>query len=98
MVDAVDALCILRSVARLPVTSACPAVPLTLPSVGDVNGDLTVDAVDALCILRSVASMPRTTVCPVIPIPSPDGTSVSAGRSLASPVAPMRVLASHAPP
>ncbi|MGI8554480.1 MAG: IPT/TIG domain-containing protein [Dehalococcoidia bacterium] len=61
---AVDALCLLRSVAALSATAACRAIPLTEPSDGDVNRDGSVTAVDALCILRSVARLPGTAVCP----------------------------------
>ncbi|MGI8553770.1 MAG: Ig-like domain repeat protein [Dehalococcoidia bacterium] len=63
IVDAVDALCVLRSVAGLLPTPACPD-PLPHP---DVNGDGVVDAVDALCVLRYVAGLSATTACPLKP-------------------------------
>ena len=66
-VDAVDALCILRSVAGLPSTLACPPAPAT---VLDVNGTGSVDAVDALCVLRAVTGLPVTATCPLPPIPA----------------------------
>ncbi|MGI8551217.1 MAG: carboxypeptidase regulatory-like domain-containing protein [Dehalococcoidia bacterium] len=81
-VSAVDALCVLRSVAGLPVTASCPLVPLTLPSVGDVNGDSSVNAVDALCILRSVAGLITTPACSPPPSGSAAGQTVQAERSI----------------
>ena len=64
VVNAVDALCVLRSIAALPATMSCAMIPLTPPSVGDVNNDGTVNAVDALCILRIVANLAATVNCP----------------------------------
>jgi len=62
-VTAVDALCVLRLVAGLSATSACPS-PLVHP---DVNGGGNVDAVDGLCVLRFVAGLPGTRACPEAP-------------------------------
>ncbi|MGI8549220.1 MAG: SBBP repeat-containing protein [Dehalococcoidia bacterium] len=64
VVTPVDALCVLRQVARLGMTGACPYAP-TNPTnpIWDVNGDQQINAVDALCILRSVANLPATTNC-----------------------------------
>ncbi|MGI8549858.1 MAG: nidogen-like domain-containing protein [Dehalococcoidia bacterium] len=73
-VNAVDALCLLRSVALLTVTANCPAISLTLPSIGDVNGDGHVNAVDALCILRSVGGLTGTTACPAFPLQPANST------------------------
>ncbi|MGI8551237.1 MAG: dockerin type I repeat-containing protein, partial [Dehalococcoidia bacterium] len=70
-VNAIDALCVLRFVAGLSATTACPVISLTLPSPGEVNYDGQVNAVDALCILRSVAGLQGTPACPMIPIPPP---------------------------
>src|SRR5207248_1806289 len=61
---AVDALCILRSVAGLVATATCPVLPLAPPTVADVNGDGQGNAVDALCILRAVAALAATANCP----------------------------------
>ncbi|MGI8552908.1 MAG: IPT/TIG domain-containing protein [Dehalococcoidia bacterium] len=81
VVNAVDALCVLRSVAGLPATVNCPVISLTVPSPGDVNRDGAVNAVDALCILRSVAGLQPTPIC----------------RSLASPAVSGRRMASPSP-
>ncbi|MGI8554075.1 MAG: dockerin type I domain-containing protein [Dehalococcoidia bacterium] len=62
-VSAVDALCVLRSVAGLTATTACPVLPLGAGSAGDVNGDSQVNAVDALCILRRAAGLVVTAAC-----------------------------------
>ncbi|MGI8549535.1 MAG: SBBP repeat-containing protein, partial [Dehalococcoidia bacterium] len=62
-VNAVDALCVLRIVAHMPSTGACPNPPIT---TADVNADKSVNAVDALCILRFVASLPGTVACPAL--------------------------------
>ncbi|MGI8550049.1 MAG: dockerin type I repeat-containing protein, partial [Dehalococcoidia bacterium] len=68
-VTAVDALCILRSVAALAMTTNCPNTPSRPDDpVWDVNGDGRVDAVDALCILRAVAALPGTVTCAAFPI------------------------------
>ncbi|MGI8552958.1 MAG: protease pro-enzyme activation domain-containing protein [Dehalococcoidia bacterium] len=69
-VNAVDALCVLRSIAALPASGSCSVVPLRAGSPGDVNADGRVDAVDALCILRNVAGLPKTASCPRIPLPA----------------------------
>lgn len=61
-VNAIDALCILRSVAVLPGTLACS---MPLQGNADVNGDGKVDSVDALCVLRIVAKLPSTQACPI---------------------------------
>lgn len=72
VVDATDALCVLRLVAQLPGTGACPK---PLKGNPDVNNDLAddgpagADATDALCILRGVAHLPATSACPQIPAP-----------------------------
>jgi secreted trypsin-like serine protease len=85
-VTAVDGLCILRSVAGLPGTTACPQ---PLPN-GDVNGDGSITAVDSLCVLRFVAGMTPTTACPFDPrtvvaaaAPAPVSSNLAArlGRS-----------------
>lgn len=70
VVNSTDALCVLRLVAGLPATFACP-LPLVNP---DVDGDADpsppgADAVDALCILRAVAGLPATAACPAFPAP-----------------------------
>ena len=64
-VDATDALCVLRSVASLPSTQACP-IPLPNPAKIATDGNLNLDATDALCILRGVAGLPGTSACPLI--------------------------------
>ncbi|MGI8550221.1 MAG: SBBP repeat-containing protein [Dehalococcoidia bacterium] len=72
-VDTVDALCILRQVAGLAITNACPLI-----SVGQsdpiwhvsLNSGSTINAVDALCVLRSVAGLGTTSVCPILPLSS----------------------------
>ncbi|MGI8554352.1 MAG: dockerin type I domain-containing protein, partial [Dehalococcoidia bacterium] len=70
VVNAVDALCVLRYVAGLALTTVChltPNPPTTDP-VWDVHlGGGPISAVDALCILRSVAGLAATGTCPVIP-------------------------------
>ncbi|MGI8550467.1 MAG: dockerin type I domain-containing protein [Dehalococcoidia bacterium] len=76
-VNAVDALCVLRSVAGLSATNACLVVPLVAGSAGDLTADGQVNAVDALCLLRSVAGLSATTVCPTGPTPA-----AAAGLSL----------------
>jgi YVTN family beta-propeller protein len=63
-VSATDALCVLRLVASLPVTNACPQTPATAV-MADVNQDGHVTATDALCVLRQVAQLPATNACPV---------------------------------
>ncbi|MGI8551463.1 MAG: choice-of-anchor Q domain-containing protein, partial [Dehalococcoidia bacterium] len=64
--SAVDALCVLRSVAGLALTSNCskrPAAPNDpLWHVSNTEGPI--NAVDALCILRAVAQLAATQVCP----------------------------------
>lgn len=65
VVNAVDALCELRYIAHLAVTSACPNTPAgPADPIWDVNVDGTITAVDALCILRHVAQLPATSTCP----------------------------------
>jgi hypothetical protein len=59
--NSTDALCILRDVAALPSTGACPS---PLPGTPDVNGDGHVNATDALCVLRAVAALAVTIACP----------------------------------
>ncbi|MGI8549537.1 MAG: nidogen-like domain-containing protein [Dehalococcoidia bacterium] len=64
-VNAIDALCVLRSVAGLLATPTCPTAPLAPPTVASVKiGGGQVSAVDALCILRGVARLSPTSVCP----------------------------------
>ncbi|MGI8553033.1 MAG: dockerin type I repeat-containing protein [Dehalococcoidia bacterium] len=77
---AVDALCVLRSVAGLSGTAVCPAIPLTLPSPGNVKNDGVVNAVDALCILRSVAGLSATAACPAIVFPAPGVSRPASAR------------------
>ncbi|MGI8550795.1 MAG: hypothetical protein ACR2PL_08425, partial [Dehalococcoidia bacterium] len=76
-----DALCILRSAARMPVTPACPAAS---PGVLDVNGDGQVNAVDALCTLRLVAGLQATAACPTFPLPAGTGPQVTRGSAPAT--------------
>ncbi|MGI8549295.1 MAG: dockerin type I repeat-containing protein, partial [Dehalococcoidia bacterium] len=71
-VNAVDALCLLRAVAGLSGTTACPAISLHGGSSADINQDGAVTVLDALCILRSVAGLAATVACPKIPIPADD--------------------------
>jgi hypothetical protein len=61
-----DALCVLRQVALLAATTACPTVPAAPPTPADVNGDGVVDATDALCVLRAVAQLSATAACPLL--------------------------------
>ena len=67
-VTSVDALCVLRMVAGLPGTAACPIPPPGNPIIasGETSGPT---AVDALCILRGVAGLPATAKCPLITAP-----------------------------
>jgi plastocyanin len=58
---AVDALCVLRNVAGLDATAACPS-PLPNP---DVNGDGLINPIDSLCVLRWSAGLPQTAACPL---------------------------------
>ena len=67
-IDATDALCVLRLVAVLPSTAACP-VPEPNPQKIATDGKSTLDATDALCILRGVAHLPGTSACPQITAP-----------------------------
>ena len=80
-VTAVDALCVLRIVASLPGTVACPQ-PLPgnpIIATDEVQaGATTPTAVDALCILRGVAALPATAACPLITAPIASPTSVAA--------------------
>jgi hypothetical protein len=63
-VTSVDALCVLRDVAQLPTTGACPQTAAT-QAAAHVNGDpAAVTSVDALCVLRIVAALPATGACP----------------------------------
>jgi hypothetical protein len=92
VVDAVDALCILRSVAKLPGTQACP---MPLQGNVDVNGDSQVNAVDALCVLRLVATLPTTQACtpppqaasrnPAASVPGESQTNNNAGPAASPP-------------
>jgi predicted outer membrane repeat protein len=66
VVDATDALCVLRYVAGLATTSACPLLPSGQQDpVWNLDGNPSIDATDALCILRSVAALPPTQACPL---------------------------------
>ncbi|MGI8550764.1 MAG: Kelch repeat-containing protein, partial [Dehalococcoidia bacterium] len=86
VMNAVDALCVLRTVAGMPGTQACPAVPLQVPSPANVNPDNQVNAVDAPCILRNVASLTGTTVCPQIPpLPANGAVGAALPRAIAQP-------------
>ncbi len=67
VVDAVDALQVLRSVAGLSTNAAY------LAQTGDTDGDGDIDAVDALRILRYVAGLPNTTPPGWPPIGQPVG-------------------------
>jgi len=60
VVDATDALCILRLLGGFGATAACPS-PLSL---ADVNGDGSSTAVDALCVLRFATGLPASIYCP----------------------------------
>jgi hypothetical protein len=62
-VDATDALCVLRLVASLPNTTACPVPPLNATKIA-TDGNPNLDATDALCILRHIANLPATSACP----------------------------------
>jgi photosystem II stability/assembly factor-like uncharacterized protein len=64
-VDATDALCILRFVASLSLTGACPLTPSgPTDPVWNIDGAAQIDATDALCVLRHVAALPGTLACP----------------------------------
>ena len=69
-VTSVDALNVLRIVAGLPSTAACPIPPPGNPNVAlNENPGDPPTSVDALCILRGVAGLPGTDVCPFITAP-----------------------------
>lgn len=94
VVDAVDALCILRSVANLPGTTACPS-PLASP---DANQDQQVTSVDALCVLRWVAALPGTLACPDDPSQVPPGYAPpQRPPNLPAPTGPSQVQLSLTP-
>ncbi|MGI8552198.1 MAG: dockerin type I domain-containing protein [Dehalococcoidia bacterium] len=81
-VTAVDALCVLRNVAKLNSTTACSQTPSGLSdALWDVNQDGAINAVDALCILRSVAGLNGTTNCPMIPTSPPVPVSAAPGEN-----------------
>jgi hypothetical protein len=80
VVESVDALCVLRMVAQLPATAACPESGSNW-SAADVNRSGKVDSVDALCTLRLVAKLSVTQACPAF-------TAASAGSPVASRVEP----------
>lgn len=64
-VDATDALCILRYVAGLGTTFACPLTPAgPMDSIWNLDNAAQIDATDALCVLRHVAALPGTLACP----------------------------------
>ncbi|MGI8549615.1 MAG: hypothetical protein ACR2PL_02295 [Dehalococcoidia bacterium] len=78
-VNAVDALCVLRSVVGLAETPVCPAIPMSGPSPANVkSGGGAVNAVDALCVLRNVARLSSTPACPPIPTSSSGTQAASA--------------------
>jgi hypothetical protein len=83
--DAVDALCVLRQVARLPGTQACP---MPLQGNADVNGDGQVTAVDALCVLRLVAHLSDTPACTPPPSAAATGSPpmLAPGAAVSAPV------------
>jgi hypothetical protein len=64
LINAVDALCILRTVATEPGTGPCPS---PLPNSADLNLDGRTDALDGLCLLRFIAKLSATPGCPVGP-------------------------------
>ena len=74
-VTSVDALCVLRAVAGLPGTTACPSPLPGNPIIALNETGPNPTSVDALCILRGVAGLPATNVCPLItaPVSSPEG-------------------------
>ena len=79
-VSAVDALCVLRQVAGLPSTTACPLPPPgdAIIATNEVQAGATQPtAVDALCILRGVAELPATSTCPLITASSAASASVA---------------------
>jgi len=80
LVNAVDALCVLRYVAALATTPACLQAP-TGPTdlIWDVNNDRTINAVDALCISRSVAGLAATSTCPSF---APEAAPGAAGPAM----------------
>ena len=85
VVNAVDALCVLRIVAAMPSTTACPIPPPGNPII--VSGETAPTATDALCILRGVVGLPATATCPAITaqVASSQETAVSsAGSELSS--------------
>lgn len=83
VVNAVDALCVLRTVVGLPGTQFCPIPPTGNP---DVNGDGQVTSVDSLCILRGVARLPAVQACLLVsgPTTSPAATSTASPASAGS--------------
>ena len=78
IVNATDALCVLRIVANLAGSLACPNPARGNPDVNNDPGDdgpAGVDSVDALCILRHVASLSGTLACPVFLDPAGSGSA-----------------------
>ncbi|MHB8574067.1 MAG: NHL domain-containing protein [Dehalococcoidia bacterium] len=74
-VTPLDAQCVLRDLAALPPTAACPA-----PYVhqhADVSGAGTISPVDAQCVLRAIASLPATPACPPPISTPPDPTGLA---------------------
>ena len=78
-VDATDALCVLRLVAFLPNTQACP-VPEPNAAKISTDGNPKLDATDALCILRAVAKLAATNACPTFPAPIANRTEGTGDR------------------
>jgi len=98
LVDATDALCVLRLVASLPSTGGCPIPVHGNPDVnhdaatdtGDASG---ADATDALCILRHVAFLGATGACPLFGAQTAGRAAAAAGSK---PTAPAGSAASGA--
>lgn len=67
-VDSLDALHLLRFVAKVSEPAPCADAPQQVAEAFDLNCDGAVNALDALVILRFVAGMPVTSAagCPAI--------------------------------
>jgi len=66
IVNATDALCILRQIGGFAGTSSCPN-PLPFGNVNQSSGANAIDAVDSLCVLRYLGGFAPTTNCPSEP-------------------------------